>query len=1006
MRGSEGAKGMRRRVYRGWRKTKDKHRPAPPPPRCSPCSQSARPQRPRRALRAEEGQVEAELAREGRLRGASRRRVQQQIGERMGTRRGGVCDGGDACTGGRRSSEEMTGAPQLEDRPLAQHLEKEQAAGCWTKLTKTTGKGVAATYLKEVAVVGREDREDGEDVTGRQAMSASARGELHNVCIMQLCRGPILRWCCTMGLADRFKSSRCVSATRGTVTVLKHERELGLGLKNTAAGRTAISDILAVCVERGFLRTVANEKPLRVANHPFAPEFGRGRWRDGGLVVRTRAWLGASSSWNATFLRRETRTHGDASYMEPMDCLRTCPPPSIFRIISDNWNSKPRRTSWKESKPVKLIPDCGREREREWKLAMKIREFSAMKPLLLLVPRRSRSAHRTAHAQHAFRLARKRHTQRAPLTALGRSPLARRSVSASSTEPDDEREPKVSEDGAHPSICIWSSDGGEGDADAEVVTDSTGRIRDGRRRNPGSGSGSRVGVIVRRCMRLKVASVGTAAGAGGGEAVGQGAICFPSMDGVVEPPRAAYGRSELTEPSLGRNVLETAWWVRAARARPGSGEAGGLSGLRRHPGPKNCTSGADSQAPCTRGYAAKVGGGGIAVDVWPKATVVVIVAFSFLRGADRRAVSCSCWPERTRFTQRSAAVVSSFLHFDEEERTGRTEFVGPPTKNTSEARSWAPRKWGSEIQATYQSMDVCCTVNCRRVPLLGVGVVVFAPVCAGQAPGRGKLGDRERDWLHALSQRIKFGCMRGLTAEGIRRGFGDTAHLRRVAPQQSASTLAVVSSPSSTLPRRTHPLHTHPLLTLLAFFRSLKPGVPRMAHRRRRRVDPYIAAREQIVGRLPFAALAALRNPYDDAAGDCYVLRCVPRAVQEAYDAKKITRGQYRAATQVKAGHSKNFDARQRGYRKCEIDWVLIWEVKVWTPNRKLLEALIHESLRERGATVAPVKCSCLTCHREFYDLKKAGGVRGVKNLARFWMKALGQAKRVWVSLRARNVKK
>lgn len=125
-----------------------------------------------------------------------------------------------------------------------------------------------------------------------------------------------------------------------------------------------------------------------------------------------------------------------------------------------------------------------------------------------------------------------------------------------------------------------------------------------------------------------------------------------------------------------------------------------------------------------------------------------------------------------------------------------------------------------------------------------------------------------------------------------------------------------------------------------------------MAHRRRRRVDPYIAAREQIVGRLPFAALAALcvsslrldgsftfyrRNPYDDAAGDCYILRRVPRAVQEAYDAKKITRGQYRAATQVKAGHSKNFDARQRGYRKCEIDWVLIWEVKVWTPNRKLL---------------------------------------------------------------------
>ncbi|KAJ7639684.1 hypothetical protein DFH06DRAFT_1335359 [Mycena polygramma] len=148
----------------------------------------------------------------------------------------------------------------------------------------------------------------------------------------------------------------------------------------------------------------------------------------------------------------------------------------------------------------------------------------------------------------------------------------------------------------------------------------------------------------------------------------------------------------------------------------------------------------------------------------------------------------------------------------------------------------------------------------------------------------------------------------------------------------------------------------------------------------------------------PFAALSALCNPYRDGPGDVYVLRRVPRAVQEAYDARKISRAMYFAKTQVKLGHSKKFPTRQRTYRKCTIDWALHWEVRFSTPNRKLLEALVHESLRERGAAVKPVRCSCSTRHTEFFNFKRAGGVRGVERLVLSWMWALGQAETVRIA--------
>ncbi|KAJ7608274.1 hypothetical protein DFH06DRAFT_1149011 [Mycena polygramma] len=173
------------------------------------------------------------------------------------------------------------------------------------------------------------------------------------------------------------------------------------------------------------------------------------------------------------------------------------------------------------------------------------------------------------------------------------------------------------------------------------------------------------------------------------------------------------------------------------------------------------------------------------------------------------------------------------------------------------------------------------------------------------------------------------------------------------------------------------------------------------ARRSMARVEPYLAALRGFRDRpVPFAALSALCNPYRDGSGDVYVLRRVPHAVQKAYDTKKISRASYLAKTQVKLGHSQDFPTRQRGYRKCAIDWVLLWQVRFSTPNRKLLEALVHESLRERDASVEPVECSCSVRHTEFFDLKRAGGVRGVELLVLSWMWALGQAEtvrlRIW----------
>ncbi|KAJ7836731.1 hypothetical protein B0H13DRAFT_2368566 [Mycena leptocephala] len=171
--------------------------------------------------------------------------------------------------------------------------------------------------------------------------------------------------------------------------------------------------------------------------------------------------------------------------------------------------------------------------------------------------------------------------------------------------------------------------------------------------------------------------------------------------------------------------------------------------------------------------------------------------------------------------------------------------------------------------------------------------------------------------------------------------------------------------------------------------------------RRRPRVASYFDPRNLRGRSDTFAALKNLCNPFkNDAPGYVYIVRRVRRDDYRRYRNGQISPAEYRAISQVKVGHAKDFETRQRAYAKCGVDWVLIWEMKLWTPHRMLLEALIHESLRRRNAAIPRVRCSCSKEHREFFDLVAAGGVDGVEKIALRWMYLIGQALTVKTRLR------
>ncbi|KAJ7203735.1 hypothetical protein B0H12DRAFT_1243723 [Mycena haematopus] len=133
-------------------------------------------------------------------------------------------------------------------------------------------------------------------------------------------------------------------------------------------------------------------------------------------------------------------------------------------------------------------------------------------------------------------------------------------------------------------------------------------------------------------------------------------------------------------------------------------------------------------------------------------------------------------------------------------------------------------------------------------------------------------------------------------------------------------------------------------------------------------------------------ALAHFSHPrYKDLGGDLYIVcrrvRVVAPDLQIVYD-----------DFEIKAGISTDVGRRQCEYRDVCRDVEFVWFYKYHSDTVKLLERLVHLSLRALGAAIPPYPCpGCGVRHREFFDAAAAGGIAGVCAIVEFWLEVLGQ---------------
>ncbi|KAJ6535038.1 hypothetical protein B0H19DRAFT_1271698 [Mycena capillaripes] len=133
-------------------------------------------------------------------------------------------------------------------------------------------------------------------------------------------------------------------------------------------------------------------------------------------------------------------------------------------------------------------------------------------------------------------------------------------------------------------------------------------------------------------------------------------------------------------------------------------------------------------------------------------------------------------------------------------------------------------------------------------------------------------------------------------------------------------------------------------------------------------------------------ALAHIDHPcYREIAGDVYVVCRVVRIFDDQL-------GIWVNALDVKSGRAIDVTNRQCDYcDKCRgVEFIWFWRYTSTTV--KLLERLVHLTLRDRGAALAPYPCpGCGVKHQEFYSYEAAGGVEGVCEIIEFWLGALRQ---------------
>ncbi|KAJ7602173.1 hypothetical protein DFH06DRAFT_1351602 [Mycena polygramma] len=97
-------------------------------------------------------------------------------------------------------------------------------------------------------------------------------------------------------------------------------------------------------------------------------------------------------------------------------------------------------------------------------------------------------------------------------------------------------------------------------------------------------------------------------------------------------------------------------------------------------------------------------------------------------------------------------------------------------------------------------------------------------------------------------------------------------------------------------------------------------------------------------------------------------------------------------ALEMKTGYAVDIVRRQEQYHDlCDpVDFIWLYEYDC--DSVKLIERLVHLTLRARGGTIKPYPCpGCGTRHREFFLESAAGGVDGMCAIIEFWLGAMGQ---------------
>ncbi|KAJ7833559.1 hypothetical protein B0H13DRAFT_1914536 [Mycena leptocephala] len=140
--------------------------------------------------------------------------------------------------------------------------------------------------------------------------------------------------------------------------------------------------------------------------------------------------------------------------------------------------------------------------------------------------------------------------------------------------------------------------------------------------------------------------------------------------------------------------------------------------------------------------------------------------------------------------------------------------------------------------------------------------------------------------------------------------------------------------------------------------------------------------------RRELAAITRIRDPIEQ----CLAHVATPRHKDHGGELYTLFRVVGVDKLEVKSRYSIDTVRRQFEYRDNCVGVEFIWCYKYTCDNVKLLERLVHLTLRARGAAIVPYECpGCGVKHREFYLDSAAGGIDGVCEIVEFWLGALGQ---------------